>query len=467
MEFIFYDLIFLAIFVLAIVLFLYIRRSKLKREGLLFLYRTDIGIKIIDNIAKKYSGILEALQYIVIACGYILMIIVTYSLGRLSYEYIVSPTLAQTLRVPVLMPLVPYVDKFFPQGVIPPFYFTYWIIIIATIAIPHEFAHGIYSKFHRIRVKSTGFGFLGPFLAAFVEPDEKQLNKAKKVPQLSILAAGTFANIIFAILFTLLLWAFFASAFAPAGVIFNTYSLSAINISDIKSTDGFPVETIVLKDTNTTLFKLQAKNQTYFVLPSILESTAKENLTQIPVFDNSPALNAQLAGAITEIDGKSITSYQELNQTMSSHKPGDTIKIRTVLPNGGEQREYEITLAEKNNKAFLGIGFYNVQQRKGFIGWTYSIISKIKDPLIHYDSSLGDFGIFIYQLLWWLVLINLSVALFNMVPVGIFDGGRFFYLTVWGLTGKKEAGDWAFKIVTWLFLILIALLMLKWLFAVF
>lgn len=465
MKFIFYDLIFLTIFILAIVLFLYIHRSRLKREGIMYLYRTNIGIKIINWTAKKYSRLLSVLQYIIIACGYILMIVMTYLLGKLSYEYIISPTLAQTLKVPVLMPLIPYVDKLFPEGILPPFYFTYWIIIIAVIAIPHEFAHGIYSRFHNIKVKSTGFGFLGPFLAAFVEPDEKQLNKSKKISQLSILAAGTFANILFSIIFALVLWAFFVSAFSPAGIIFNTYSMSAINISDIPSNDGISLKTVVFKETNTTLFKIEVNNQIYLIVPQILEEALKENATEIIAFDDSPAINAQLQGTITEINGKSIKSYQELNQTLLSYSPGNIIKIKTLLSDN-ENKEYKITLGEKNNKTFLGIGFYNMPKRKGITGFVYSFVTKIKEPLIYYKSSLGDFGFFIYNLLWWLVLINLSVAFFNMIPVGIFDGGRFFLLTIWELTGSKKIGDWAFKLVTWLFLILIALLMLKWVFVV-
>lgn len=461
MEFITYDIIFLVVFVLSIVIFLYIRRSHLKREGIMYLYRTNIGIKIIDNISRKYRSFLSVLQYLAVACGYILMVFVVYYFAKFSYNYLVSPTLAQTLKIPFLMPLIPYVDKFFPAGVLPPFYFTYWIIIIAVIAVPHEFAHGIFARLHNIKVKSTGFGFLGPFLAAFVEPDENQLNKSKKVSQLSILAAGTFANMIFAFIFALLLWAFFASAFVPSGIIFNTYSASIVNVSDIKSIDGIPIETMLMEETNQTLYKIKANNNTYFVLPEIFELTADKNTTEILVFDNSPAINAQLSGAIIEIDGKKITSYDDLNKTILSYKPKDKITVKTISSDEKE-KSYSITLGERNGNPLLGIGFYEIPKRTGVIGFIYNSLSAIKDPLTYYSSSLGNFGFFVYHLLWWLVLINLSVAFFNMFPVGLFDGGRFFLLTVWGLTGSKKAGEIAFRITTWVFLILVALLMLKW-----
>jgi regulator of sigma E protease len=79
---------------------------------------------------------------------------------------------------------------------------------------------------------------------------------------------------------------------------------------------------------------------------------------------------------------------------------------------------------------------------------------------------LGDLGIFLYYLIWWLILVNVSVAVMNMIPVGIFDGGRFFYLTIWGITGKEKAGEIAYRITTWAFLALVAAMMVKWAFVI-
>ena len=107
------------------------------------------------------------------------------------------------------MPLIPYLPSIFKISFLPPFYFTYWILAIAIIAIFHEFAHGIVAKRYGIRIKTTGFGFLGPFLAAFVEPDEKQMQKKSKFQQITVLSAGTFTNLILSLLFFLLLSGFF------------------------------------------------------------------------------------------------------------------------------------------------------------------------------------------------------------------------------------------------------------------
>ena len=137
------------------------------------------------------------------------MIYLLYTLLRV---YLFQPQIVKAIKIPPLLPLIPYVPEIFKLNFLPPFYFTYWIIAIAVIAICHEFSHGIFARRYGVKIKSTGFGFLGPLLAAFVEPDEKQMQKKPKFQQITILSAGTFANIILTIIFFLLLLGFFSIA---------------------------------------------------------------------------------------------------------------------------------------------------------------------------------------------------------------------------------------------------------------
>ena len=159
-SFIFYDVAFLILFTLFVFIFLYTRKHNLKRQGLLYLYRTKFGIKLIEKFTKKFSSILRPLQYLVVLSGYTLMVCIVWILIKFSYVYLKSPDIARAIRVPVIIPLLPYVPQLFKLDFLPPFYFTYWIIIIAIIAIPHEFAHGIFARLNKIRIHSTGFGFL-------------------------------------------------------------------------------------------------------------------------------------------------------------------------------------------------------------------------------------------------------------------------------------------------------------------
>ena len=453
MSFISYDVAFLVAFTLFVVAFLYSRRHNLKREGLLYLYRTKVGIKFIEWTNKKYGKILSKLQYLIIASGYLLMFFGLWFIIKATYLYIASPYLAKALKIPIITPLVPYFPEIFKINFLPPFYFTYWIIIIAIIAVPHEFSHGIFARLNKIRILSTGFGFLGPFLAAFVEQDDKQMQKAKKFSQLSILAAGTFANLLMTVLFGLIFLLFFLGIFSPAGVIFSTYSMEALNVSEITSINQNYLD-------NSTFVEIEANNKTYFAGSQMLNESLSNEEQYIIVFDDSPAFKAGLSGAITEISGNKIRSYQDINSTLNSLNPGENITIKTIATDK-TIKDYKITLAERDGKAFLGIGF-QYQKRTGMFSFLYSLFEKIKDPFVYYQSGLGDLGIFIFDLLWWIVLISLSVALVNMLPLGIFDGGRFFFLTIWGITGNKKFAENAFKISTWFLVGLIALTLVKW-----
>lgn len=482
MSFIVYDLIFLCIFVLALVIFLYKNKHNVKRQGLLYLYPTKVGIKFIDTFTKRFRRILEPLQYVVIASGYFLMILVIWMFGKLCYTYIASPTLAQDIKVPVLTPLVPYIDQLFQSNYFPPFYFTSWIIVIAIIAVSHEFAHGIFARLNKIRVHSTGFGFLGPFLAAFVEPDEKQMEKAKKFPQLAILAAGTFANVLMTILFAIVLWVFFALAFSQSGVYFNTYSTSAVNLSEISIIAGIPISAnlsyqefqVILEKSNESILEIVSENRKFFSPEEAISFSVRNNLPYLIAYDDSPAYKAKLSGAILEIDGEKVSGYDSLRKIISQHKPGDNVTIKTIDEN--KIQTYDIKFADREGNAFLGIGRIPLEDnRKGFFSTSLFFLYKVIDPIKYYStvkgenysSKIGDLGKFIYNLLWWIVVINLSVALFNMLPAGIFDGGRFFFLTIWGITGNKKIGEQAFKLATWIILLAFLALMVKWVVAVF
>ena len=451
-----FDIIFFVLFTLAVVFFLYTRKKGLQRQGWIYLYRTQIGIKFIDWTSKRFPKTPKKLQYLIIICGYLLMAAMIYLLIKVSWSYLSSPALVRALKVPIIAPLVPYLPELFHLDFLPPFYFTYWIIIIAIIAVPHEFAHGIFARLNKIKIHSTGFGFLGPFLAAFVEQDDKQMNKASKFSQLSVLAAGTFANVLMTLLFGIIMALFFLAAFSPSGVIFNTYAIKLVNVSDVSYNN---------LSLNSSLIPIQVQNQTYYTSSATLEETITNNLTTLPVYENSPAFNAKLEGVISYINGIKITSLSSLTNELAKHSPGDKI-IVTTLDSNGTSKDYQITLAEKGGKAYLGIGFIP-QQGSGLFSRIYSLIGKIKDPTVYYTSSLGEFGTFIYNLLWWIILVSLSVALVNMLPLGMFDGGRFFYLTIWSLTGKEKIGKWAYKISTYLILVIVVALMLQWVFAFF
>lgn len=470
MNFIVYDIALLVIFAVVIAIFLIRNRKNLKREGLLFLYKADWGIKLINRIGKKYEKILRVLSYVSIGVGFLLMAGIFYLFGRIIWIYIFNPSIVRAIKVPPILPLFPYLPQVFKLDFLPPFYFTYWILIIAIVAIVHEFSHGIFASYSKVKIKKTGFGFfpffLPVFLAAFVELDEKIMATKEKIKQMAILSAGAFSNVLTAILFFFILWGFFAASFTPAGVTFDNYPYSPVNISEIESMDNI---TFVVSPTPGNLLSLVKENGTsrikthgkeYVITKDFLEK--QQNVQDyIFLYDDLPAINVGLEGAITKINGIQIDSKEKLASEILRYSPGDAITIETKTTK--ETKIYEIILAENpenRDKPLLGVGFLN-RQDNGIFSKISNLIYSMKKPNVYYEGRFGT-ALFIYNLLWWLVLISFSIALVNMLPVGIFDGGRFLFLAIWGVTKDKKKGERVFKFLTYLILLLVLLLMIFW-----
>ena len=474
-KFFVYDIVFLVAFLIFFSLFLYKRRHNLKKEGLLFLYRTSWGIKIINSLGKKHKKTLNVLGYFSILCGYLLMIGAIYLIYTIVKVYLFNPSLVRAIKIPPILPLFPYLPQAFNLDFLPPFYFTYWIVIIAIIAITHEMAHGIFMSKYNIKIKSTGFAFFPYFFpifpAAFVEQDEKSMNKAKGFRQMVVLSAGTFANILTAVLFFVVLLIFFSFAFSASGVVFDSYATSTIAISGISSVNGIninnaPYDEIIELTNEESLSEIKADGRSYLANKKILEEQ-KDNTGLIFVYNSAPAIKENLSRIILEINGVKIDSLEKLVEELDSYSPGDEIIVKTKTGVGFEERV--VTLEEHPERpgtSWLGIGFSS-KWGSGILGKVMGKLSSFKQPWIYYEPKFNGISIFIYNLLWWIILISLSVAFVNMLPVGIFDGGRFFYLTVFALTKSEKVAKKAFAFTTYIFLFILLLLMVAWVLRVF
>jgi len=470
MSFIVYDLILLVLFISLVSLFLYKNRKNLKKDGWLILYRTEWGLKLIEKIGNKNPRLMKFLSYISIFIGYILMISGIYLFLKIILIYFFRADVVAAVKVPPIMPLIPYLPQMFKLTWLPDFYFIYWILILAIIAITHEFAHGIFAAYHKIKVKKTGFGFfpyfLPVFLAAFVELDEERMQKEKIFKQLSILSAGTFANVLTAIISFALMAGFFILAFSPSGVVFSNYAYNQVNWSEVNIThiNGQEIENYNANLSITDSMNISTTSGEYILNLYSLENNSMqvgEDFISI-LYYNSPALNANLSGAITEINNEKIYSLDKLDKEISKYNISDKIKVKTILD--GKENEYELTLEESpfnSSKPWLGVAF-QLDQESSSLGKIIQKANSYKDSNVYYTTRFGESSNFIYNLLWWLFLISVSVAIVNMLPVGIFDGGRFFYLTILYLTKREKIAKKSFAVMTYLFLLLIIAIMILW-----
>jgi len=468
MNFVIVDLILLVLFALIAAGFLYKRRRNLHKEGALYLYKTQLGVKLIDYLGGKYKKTLKVLSYVSIFVGYLLMIGIVYFMIETVYRYLTT-NIASVIKAPPLAPLIPYFPKLFGlESYFPPFYFIYFVIALIIVATVHEFSHGIFARRFNIRIKSTGFAFLKYFPAlfgAFVEQDDRQMSKAKKFEQMSVLSAGTFANILTAILSYIILFLFFTLTFTASGVVFNEYPYGLVEIAGITAINGISLENptynelVELAD-NESLNKINVSEEKYLVSEGILLQQ-ENNQGYLILFYDAPAINAGMGNTISEINGMAIDSHEKLAGELARYFPGEQINLKTIEE--GAKVSYEIILEEhpdKSGKAWLGVGFY-----EGSKGLTKKIVDAFphyKKPHVYYQTG-SEFNHFIKDLLWWVFIINIFVALFNMLPLGILDGGRFFYLTILGLTKSKKVADKSFKGITWLILLIFLVLMIKWL----
>lgn len=458
-----YDLAFLLIFSLLVALFLYKNRKKVKVESKIFLmYRTKKGIKFMNWASKKLSNLWNVLSYFSITFGFLAMIV---ALGFLFMSIKWMLELVAVPKVPPLMPLVPYLPKLFKLP-LPPFYFTYWIVIILIVAVTHEFAHGVFARYFKLKVKATGFGFLGPVLAAFVEPDEKAMAKKSKRAQLSILSAGSFSNFTFAIIFLLLMQLFFVGCYEKAGIVGYMYAFEKINVTDIGGIGNYSLEEFLnLSDEElqniTGVLPVRVNNKTYYFRSELysLFELAKEGKTDVVVlYQDAPAVKANLLGALQKINNNNINNIGDISEILGSYEPGETVRVQT------SENNYSITLEqhpENSSKAYLGIGFPQVPKTTLF--WS-TISSPFFSPYSYASPKYNpELLTFFRDLFFWLILICISVALLNMLPLGILDGGKFLYITALGLTKSKKKAGLVFKIAAFLVLLIFLVLMLVWL----
>ena len=455
-SFVVYDLAFLVLFSLFVTWFLYKRRgtSGFKREGIIFMYRTQFGVDAINYVGDNFKKVLHFLKYIIIGVGFVLMGLMVWVLGQTIAIYILFPEITKVIKAPPIAPLIPYFPKLFGmESFFPPFYFTYFIVALAIVAIVHEFSHGIFMRLFKIKIKSTGLVFLGPILGAFVEEEKSGFDKKKKVEQMTVLGAGVFANVVFALLFYGLYVLFFFSSFTASGYVFNSYAVSTVPLVDVS---GFA-------NNSNGLTEVITANGTYYLDEGLAIQLVENNNNFLIAYSEAPAVLVQMRGAILQGDDVKIEDADSLRNFLQSREPGDEVKFVTEDVDG--VHEYDVVLGEhplNSSLAYLGVG-HNVGEPRGFVGKLFGKFMEFKEPSTYYKPSWdGDFVYFIYHLLWWVMIINLLVALFNMLPLGMLDGGRFFYLTILGITGSEKFAKRMYKFMSYAILFVFLLLMFMW-----
>ncbi|MGI0006771.1 MAG: site-2 protease family protein [Nitrosotalea sp.] len=73
----------------------------------------------------------------------------------------------------------------------------YFLLSVPIVLVIHEGAHGIVATLEKIKIKTGGFAVFIALFAGFVEPDEDEFVKAKKISRLRVIGAGATSNVLF------------------------------------------------------------------------------------------------------------------------------------------------------------------------------------------------------------------------------------------------------------------------------
>jgi len=279
------DLIFALVFY-GILFLLFLKfKSKFVVQGKIFvLYKTKFGLKLMGKISKISPRLLKVIGVIGVVVGFLGMINIFYILFKGAFDLVFNG------GSPVISPVFPGMSL---GGVNLGFW--HWIIGLFIIAVIHEFSHGIVARLYGVKIKSSGFAFLGPILAAFVEPDEKKMKNVSRLGQLSVFAAGPFSNIVSGILVFIVLL-LFVNPF-----VLGFYNLEGVEI--VKVEEGLP-----------------------FALSGIVEGEV-----------------------VNEINGILIETVEDFKGVMKDVKGGSRVNVKT------DKGEYNVLTVEKEGKAHLGV----------------------------------------------------------------------------------------------------------------
>jgi len=212
------------------------------------------------------------------------------------------------------------------------------LVVIFLLAIFHEGFHGIVASAHGLKPKYFAFLLFLFIPAAGVEIDEEKLKKVRKVERLRIFAAGSFGNLVLALICIIL----------------------AFPLGKVLETGIEPKGLLVLNVTN-------------------------------------PQINLKPGYVIEEINGTDVRNLENLWKFMEKIKPGEYVEIKTR--NG----TFIGKTIESEGKARLGIYLR---------------------PLIEYRSAWARALAFVVRVLLLSFQINIGVALINLLPVHLLDGGR-------------------------------------------
>jgi len=143
---------------------------------------------VLTSVLRRTRRGIRVFADVSVVAGFAMMGFAFWFLLNNIANYFVTPTEFAELTV-----LIPGVTLTSVSAIVA------FLLSLPIVLVMHEGAHGIVATLEKIRIKSGGFAMIIAIFAGFVEPDEEEFAKAKKISQLRLIGAGATANVIFAL----------------------------------------------------------------------------------------------------------------------------------------------------------------------------------------------------------------------------------------------------------------------------
>jgi len=439
-------------FWIIVIVFVFLLRNKKEAYSFFFpllaLFKTKKLNNFIINISRRKPKLWRIFWNIGIFISFGFTIFGFYFFFTNIISLIFQPSIENAI-----VPLIPGVTIDLPI-------LFYLFLPLLFIMTTHEFAHGISASIDGVEIKSTGVLGVGFFylvgFGAFVEVDERELRSSKfhRNTRLRIAAAGTYVNALTAGLAFLLILTFptlispfyvqvtqVYTVLTPQDGGFNNGTLEAgdaiiaiknsadpdANFLNLDLNQGISLTSIL---SNSTIIKFSVgDNLTFKTYNPFSDSSSKKNVTLGPRYDIGIRYEYTDDGMGLRItynyssDTETNILIEKVNGTAINRSNGDTLEILLT----------SFTLKAINLTSDSGIDYIlDVEVVGVFVGVqsTYYWMH-LNEFAKFFTANWPDF---LFREIIWLFIIAFSIALFNMMPLPIFDGDRFV----------KELVNWIF-----------------------
>jgi membrane-associated protease RseP (regulator of RpoE activity) len=387
---------------------------------ILIMIHTPFGLKFFDWAARTKAARIYAKsnRYLMpLITALMLFLLIASLMVMLSH-----PAIRETSRDlgPRSLLLIPGVNPYLP--------WTYALIALIITIIIHEAGHGIVARVYNVKIETTGIVlfFIVP-VGAFVNIEQKELEKTPLKYKSSILTAGVLNNMIFAgvSFFGLYLVVSSLSPLPVSGGQEIGVSINGVNKGSLAEKIGLTEGSVIQTISN---HAVRGNEDLRKSLQSNLGKTI-----EMTWYDKDKNLK-----------GKNIT----LPLSVDSNKG-----ILGVTLNMSDPRVVDPKLALDSYKNAFGTNPLAVLVPPTLPqGSTIPYSGLMADK---YDSSIfGKSFPIVANMLFWLWFINFNVAVFNALPIGPLDGGQLYGSFIASRT-KEKTGIAISSIITYIMVIII------------